>query len=82
MFKLLKAGLFRLRKSKVFWAILVLSVIAAGASIYFGINAEKHYFDAEEGVDTTLIRNIIFISFFITVFISLFTGVERSERHY
>lgn len=71
MYKLLNAGFYRLRKNKIFWGIIVITLIIAG--VLFNM-LELSY-----GIDIILLKNIETIGFFISIFTSLFVGLEYAN---
>lgn len=71
MYKLLKASFFRLKKNKVFWGIVIITIILA---ISFLVNSMKNEFKYK--IDSILFNNIQIIGLFIAVFTSLFIGTE------
>lgn len=71
MYKLLNAGFYRLRKNKIFWGIIVITLIIAGVLFYM--------LDLSDGIDIILLKNIETIGFFISIFTSLFVGLEYAN---
>ena len=75
MGKLLKAGFYRLEKSKLFWGLIIATIIMSYASFYLmqeqGMKLEQKF-----------PSNLNFISFIIALFIVFFTSVEFSSRYY
>ena len=71
MYKLLKASFFRLKKNKVFWGVVIITIILA---ISFLVNSMKNEFKYK--IDSILFNNIQIIGLFIAVFTSLFIGTE------
>lgn len=69
MYKLLNANFFRLKKSKVFWGVIIITVILA---CIFLINSISNI----EYIDNLLFSNINIIGLFIATFTSLFIGKE------
>ena len=76
MWKLLKAGLFRLRKSKILYAMIVVTIIVASIKIYVESK------DTLPELEIALIDNIGIMSFVIALLISAFVGDDISERSY
>ncbi len=74
MYKLLRAGFFRLKKDIIFWLFLTLSIVTAGIIIF------KYYFSGSEIILDKLINEfIMYIGLFIAIFISIFVGKEYSQ---
>lgn len=74
MFKLLKAGFFRLKKENIFWLFFCISVSFAIINIF-------RYYNSESPVILDNIANqfILYIGFLMAIFISTFVGKEYSE---
>lgn len=78
MYKLLKAGIYKLIKSKIFWGMIATVILIAG--IRLGIELPKDEY-SKDRLENILFENIYITAFAIAIFISLFTGVEYSERN-
>lgn len=73
MYKLLNAGFFRLRKNKMFWGILIITLCMA----CFFINNRMD--NLENGIEQLLLDHIGTIGIFISIFTSLFVGLEYAN---
>ncbi len=73
MIKLLKAGLFRLKKDIIFWLFIFLTIGVAGFTLF--------RYSSNEGVnlDKIITEFVMYIGFFIAIFVSIFVGKEYSE---
>ena len=74
MYKLLKAGLFRLKKENIFWLFLFLGFVIA---IFVLLKA--HLSVNEMLLDKLSNEFTLYIGFFIAIFVSMFVGKEHSE---
>ena len=73
MYKLLKAGFFRLRKDVIFWLFIFLTI---GITI-FTLN---NYSPSDGDVLDKFVNDyIMYIGIFIAIFVSIFVGKEYSE---
>lgn len=74
MYKLLRAGFFRLKKDIIFWLFIFLTIGIAGINIF-------RYYSSENQVILDKVMNefIMYIGLFIAIFISIFVGKEYSE---
>lgn len=75
MYKLLSVGMFKLSKSKVFFSIIIITLLIAIIMVGF---AKKENNILIENLETVLVGNINIIAFFIVIFVTLFTGTEYS----
>ena len=75
MGKLLKAGFYRLEKSKLFWGLIIATIIMSYASFYL-------MQEQEIKLEQKFLSNLNFISFIIAIFVVFFTSVEFSGRYY
>lgn len=80
MYKLLNAGLARLRKNNVFWSLIIITLIIASVILL------KQYKDFSNGnaflnvgTENILVYFTQIIGFFIALFTSLFVGIEYSN---
>lgn len=71
MYKLLNAGFYRLRKNKIFWGIIVITLCMG----YFCLKLKG----AGSGIDLLLLDNLVTIGLFISIFTSLFVGLEYAN---
>ncbi len=71
MYKLLNAGFYRLRKNKIFWGILIITLGMACIFLYS--------VSSSTAIDQLLLKNIGVIGIFISIFISLFVGLEYAN---
>ncbi len=74
MYKLLKAGFYRLRKELVFKLFIVSSIIVA---IFIAKKDYKAW--GQVGINEAIVEFMIYIGFFISIFVSIFVGKEHSE---
>ena len=79
MYELLSLGMFKLRKSKMFLIMLIITLLIAIFMI--GI-AKKENNIIIENLETALVGNINIIAFLIVIFVTLFTGTEYTGRCY
>ena len=75
MYKLLKAGFFRLRKNVIFWLFILVTILLTGYILF------KH---SQSGISTRILDTfineyIMYIGLFIAIFVSIFVGKEHSE---
>lgn len=77
MTRLLKATFFRLIKNKVFWGIVIITIILACFLLFNDILNRGD--ETNKGIDRILLMYINFIGFFIALFTSLFVGTEYSD---
>ena len=77
MYKLLKANFFRLVKNKIFWGIVIITILIASFILLNTIL--NHQGEIKAGIDNILIMYINFIGIFIAMFTSLFVGTEYSD---
>ena len=77
MYKLLKANFFRLVKNKIFWGIVIITILIASFILFNTIL--NHQGETKEGIDNILVMYIHFIGIFIAIFTSLFVGTEYSD---
>ena len=75
MYKLLKAGFFRLRKNVIFWLFILITILLTGYILF------KHSPSniATRTLDTFINEYIMYIGLFIAIFVSIFVGKEHSE---
>ena len=79
MYNLLSLGMFKLSKSKMFFIIIVVTLLIA--ILMIGV-AKKGNNTLIENLETVLVGNINIIAFLIAIFATLFTGAEYSGRCY
>lgn len=73
MYKLLKAGFFRLKKDMIFWLFIFLTI---GITIF----TLFRYTSVEEvTLDRFVNEFVMYIGIFIAIFVSIFVGKEHSE---
>ena len=77
MYKLLKANFFRLVKNKIFWGIVIITILIASFILFNTILNQQG--ETKEGIDKILVMYIHFIGIFIAIFTSLFVGTEYSD---
>lgn len=78
MIKLLNAGFYRLKKSKIFWSVVVFSVVLALFIIYASGHDMIKYNDVIE-VEQLMIDYATMVGIIISIFTSLFLGIEYSD---
>ena len=74
MYKLLKAGLFRLRREMSFWLFIFLSF---GIAIFILFKGFATY--NEVMIEKLINEFTLYIGIFIAIFVSMFVGKEHSE---
>jgi len=79
MYNLLKADFFKLRKSKTFWGMIIVTILIAVLVLILKNNDIIVY--NQDNLENAIINNINILGFVIVVFIGLFTGIEYSERY-
>ena len=72
MYKLLKAGFFRVKKDIIFWLFIFLTIGIAVFNL-FRHNPNDHI------LDQFVNEYIMYIGLFISIFVSIFVGKEQSE---
>lgn len=77
MYKLLKANFFRLVKNKIFWGIVIITILIASFILFNTILNQQG--EIKEKIDNILVMYIHFIGIFIAIFTSLFVGTEYSD---
>lgn len=77
MYKLLNAGFWRLKKNKIFWSLVIITISIA--VFILSNNIINNFSGEKEGIDRLIISFINFIGFFIAMFTSLFVGTEYSD---
>ena len=75
MYKLLKAGFFRLRKNVIFWLFIVVTILFTGYILFKYASSTT----ATVTLDAFINEYIMYIGLFIAIFVSIFVGKERSE---
>ena len=70
MSKLLKAGLYRLKKEKLFWGFIIVSILVA---IYVLTMLKV------STLDSIINEYLYFIGLMIAIFVSVFVGKEHAE---
>lgn len=78
MSRLLRAGFMRLRKNKLFWLLTSFSIVLALFMIYARYRDMKNYGDVIE-VEQLMLNYATIIGIVISIFTSLFLGVEYSD---
>lgn len=73
MHKLLMAGLFRLKKSIMFWLFIFFTIGIAGYTLF------RHSVNDGTPLDILVNEFIVYIGLFIAIFVSIFVGKEYSE---
>ena len=74
MIKLLNAGIYRLLKNKIFWFMIIITIIIAIVSLLNQINGVDIW--GKRGIDKLLLNYTNWIGIFIALFTSLFVGLE------
>lgn len=75
MYKLLKAGFFRLRKNVIFWLFILVTILLTGYILFKHSSSDI----ATRTLDTFINEYIMYIGLFIAIFVSIFVGKEHSE---
>lgn len=78
MIKLLNAGFTRLRKNKLFWILSIFSIALGLYMIFINYSGMKNYGDIIE-VEQLMLNYSTIIGIVISIFTSLFLGVEYSD---
>lgn len=73
MYKLLNAGFYGLRNNKIFLGILVITLGIAGVFLYNQLD------DSTNAIDNLLLDHIGIIGIFISIFTTLFVGLEYAN---
>lgn len=73
MYKLLKAGLFRLKKDVIFWLFIFLTLGITAVTLFRYTTVEG------ATLDRFINQFVIYIGLFIAIFVSIFVGKEHSE---
>ncbi len=79
MFKLINAGFYRLRKSKIFWGMIIATILITVITYYI-LNTDIIHIDGVK-LEKNFVSTLSFISFIIAAFITLFNNSEFSERN-
>lgn len=74
MFKLLKAGIFRLKREAIFWLFILSSILMAAFTLFKGYNARTTELNLFKNNEFTILQGIL-----IAIFVSIFVGKEYSE---
>ena len=69
MIKLLRAGFYRLKKEKLFWIFIIVSILVAGYMFTLKVNS----------IDGIVNNYLAFVGLLIAIFVSIFVGKEHSE---
>ena len=72
MYKLLNAGFYRLGKNKIFWGIIIITLCMA----CFFLKSLNFWGDS---IELLLINHFVTIGFFISIFTTLFVGLEYAN---
>lgn len=74
MYKLLKAGFFRLRKDVIFWLFIFMTIgITAYTLIRYSLSS------SDIKLDDFVCEFVMYIGLFIAIFVSIFVGKEYSD---
>lgn len=73
MYKLLRAGFFRLKKDIIFWLFMFLTIGIAGLTLF------RYTFNEGVYLDKIVNEFIMYIGLFIAIFVSIFVGKEHSQ---
>ena len=85
MYKLLNAAFFRLKKNKIFYFLIIVTIVIALFILYSRYDTEmkdiKYGFPLTslKSTDRLLVDNLMFIGFMMSLFTSLFVGTEYSD---
>lgn len=77
MYKLLNAGFYRLKKNKVFWGLVIVTIVIAVATLFNQIQHVEIW--GKRGINRILINYINWIGIFIAIFTSIFIGTEHAN---
>lgn len=73
MYKLLKAGFFRLRKEIIFWLFIFMTIGITGYTLY------RYSTNSRAILDAFVNEFVMYIGLFIAIFVSIYVGKEHSE---
>ncbi len=73
MYKLLKAGFFRLRKEIIFWLFIFMTIGITGYTLY------RYSTNSGAILDAFVNEFVMYIGLFIAIFVSIYVGKEHSE---
>ena len=76
MYKLLNASFFRFKKDKVFWSLIAITLGIASFNLY---NSMKNHIGESTGIDNLLLSYILIIGIFMSIFTTLFIGLEYAS---
>lgn len=76
MYKLLNASFFRLKKDKVFWSMIAITLGIACFNLY---NSMKNNSGGDSGIDKLLLNYLLLIGIFMSIFTTLFIGLEYAS---
>lgn len=76
MYKLLNASFFRFKKDKVFWGLIAITLGIASFNLY---NSMKNHIGESTGIDNLLLNYILIIGIFMSIFTTLFIGLEYAS---
>lgn len=76
MYKLLNASFFRFKKDKVFWGLIAITLGIASFNLY---NSMKNNIGESTGIDNLLLSYILIIGIFMSIFTTLFIGLEYAS---
>ena len=85
MYNLLNAAFFRLKKNKIFYFIILVSIGMALFFLYSGYADEMRYIEYNlptsnlKSTDRLFVDNVLVIGFLMSLFTSLFVGTEYSD---
>ena len=74
MYKLLKAGFFRLRKDVIFWLFIFMTLGITGYTLIRYFISSNTYL-----LDRFVNEFVMYIGIFISIFVSIFVGKEYSD---
>lgn len=74
MYKLLRAGFFRLKKENILKIFIVLTILIAIFTLWSNYSIKDYIV-----LDKLVNKFITYIGLFITIFVSVFVGKEYSE---
>lgn len=79
MYKLLKAGFFRLKKDNIFLLFISFTILIAIFILFSNYISSTSIETLEISLDGLINKFIMFIGLFIAIFVSIFVGKEYSE---
>lgn len=82
MIKLLNASFWRLKKNKIFWGVIIITLIVSAVMLITRYNDEIRYAEFNmqpKTIDSSFISFINIVGFLLATFTSIFVGTEYSD---